>query len=131
MEQRSLWRLQSSLSPTLDIRWNQSSKCYLVCCKHRLFDLSCMSLNPGKTCPISRWSRKKNKTSQSHHSEWWREKDTPGLLSAELLQPGHHLLSHLVALRLAGHLRLEHLLLPGGTEQFNIQNKGLRTANKH
>lgn len=57
-----------------------------------------------------------------------RVKDAPGLRSAELLQPGHHLLSHLVALRLAGHLRLKHLL-PEETERFNFQNEGLKTVN--
>lgn len=36
--------------------------------------------------------------------------------SSELLEPGHHLLSHLVELRVAGHLHLKLLLLPVATE---------------
>lgn len=51
--------------------------------------------------------------------KWWRGKDAPDLLSAELVEPGYHALPHLVALRLAGHLRLERLLLPVGTAIYH------------
>lgn len=39
--------------------------------------------------------------------------------SFELLEPGHHLLPHLVELRVAGHLHLKVLLLPVATEHSN------------
>lgn len=61
--QGSLWGLQSRLSPTLDIGWKQSSKCYMLPCKHRLFDLSRTSLKQDRRVPSADGASKES-------SEW-------------------------------------------------------------
>lgn len=63
--QGSLWGLQSRLSPTLDIGWKQSSKCYMLPCKHRLFDLSRMSLKQDRRVPSADGASEE----KSHQSE--------------------------------------------------------------
>lgn len=53
-----------NLVPPEQLKSNQSSKCWMLTWKHRLFDLSCRSLKPRQTSPIKTGSLKRVKPSE-------------------------------------------------------------------